>query len=365
MENQKVGVCIAGFGFGKTVHLPSLKESTILKPVGIWHPRNNELEEFCKKNKINSYHDWDSVLKNNEVKAIIIATPPSPRYKLSIEALSAGKHLLLEKPVALNYNQVLEIQRLASKKNLKVAVDFEYRAVPLFMQAKKILMEKQIGNIWFVKFDWLMSSRANKSRPWNWYSNEEEGGGVIGALGTHAIDILHWLIGPTANVNSNLSTSIKERLCVSSNSIKKVTSEDICLAQMELKELDSNRRIPAQLSLSSVCMNGRGCWLEIYGSEGTLILGSNNQTDYVHGFGLWQSEKNSPMRNISPNIDYQFSKTWKDGRIAPVSRIQTWWGESIINDIPIIPGLLEGAESQKVCDKLKESANCGGRLSIN
>tara|TARA_Y100001968_G_scaffold278767_1_gene274288 strand:- start:13128 stop:14234 length:1107 start_codon:yes stop_codon:yes gene_type:complete len=368
MNNQKdsqLSVCIAGLGFGKSVHLPALKENSSFKDIGAWHPDSMNLDQFCREHKINPYKDWETVLKNKNIDAIIIATPPLPRYKLAVEALTAGKHLLLEKPVAINYQQINDLHRLASNKGLSVAVDFEYRAVPFFMQTKKILLEKQLGDIWFIKFDWLMSSRANKSRTWSWYSNKDEGGGVIGALGTHAVDILHWLIGPTLTVSCNLSIAINERFCEESKSDKKVTSEDICMAQMELRELNGSRIIPAQLNLSSVSMNGRGCWIEIYGSEGTLLLGSDNQKDYVHGFGLWQSENNSQMKRISPDVDFQFLKTWKDGRIAPVCRIQEWWAQSIFNDIPIIPGLLEGSESQKVCDKLKESAISGAKLSVN
>ena len=147
------------------------------------------------------------------------------------------KHLLLEKPVALNSQQIIELQKVSQQRNLAVAVDFEYRAVPHFLQAKKILESKAIGTPWLVKLDWLMSSRASKERPWNWYSEKEKGGGVVGALGTHAFDILHWLIGPTKTVSSLLSTSIKERPSSSDKKVfNKVTSEDICLAQLELHE---------------------------------------------------------------------------------------------------------------------------------
>ena len=111
----------------------------------------------------------------------------------------------------LNSKEIGELQKLAIEKRLSVGVDFEYRAVPLFMQAKRLISNSFIGDPWLVKLDWLMSSRANQERPWNWYSSDKEGGGVIGALGTHAFDLLHWLIGPTKSINGLLTTSIKVR----------------------------------------------------------------------------------------------------------------------------------------------------------
>ena len=62
-----------------------------------------------------------------------------------------------------------------------------------------------------------MSSRANPDRPWNWYSDEDSGGGVLGALGTHAFDMIHWLIGPTHSLSAINSTSIKERKYIAEN----------------------------------------------------------------------------------------------------------------------------------------------------
>ena len=99
--------------------------------------------------------------------------------------------------MALNAQQVQELQRLALGAGVCVGVDFEYRAVPLFQQLAGLLHQGAIGTPWLVKLDWLMGSRADARRPWSWYSQRSEGGGVLGALGTHAFDTLHWLVGPS------------------------------------------------------------------------------------------------------------------------------------------------------------------------
>ncbi len=354
-NENKVGVAIAGLGFGEKVHLPALHNNEMFKPIGLWHPRKDRLKESCKKNNLIPYDNWASLLNDEHIKGIIIATPPEPRFQLAIEALQSGKHLLLEKPVAITSEQIRSLQCLAIKNKLSVCVDFEYRAVPIFMQLKRMLDNNVIGNLWLVKLDWLMSSRADENRPWNWYSQKEKGGGVIGALGTHAFDLLHWLFGQTKYVSGYTSTSIKQRNCPKNNELKEVTSEDICLAQLELSSILSNTNIPAQVTLSSVSRQGRGCWLEIYGSNGTLILGSDNQKDYIHGFSLWFAEKGKTIIPIKPDKDLIFDKTWEDGRVAPVSRIQNWWGHSILGNTPIIPGLNEGLSSQIVCEKIISS----------
>jgi predicted dehydrogenase len=218
------------------------------------------------------------------------------------------------------------------------------------MQAERLLRSGAVGTPWLVKLDWLMSSRADASRGWNWYSDRKAGGGVIGALGTHAFDTLAWLIGPVGSVQALNSVSIPERPGAD-GAMKAVDAEDVALIQTTLNwQGRSDCAVPAQLNLASVARQGRGCWLEVYGSKGTLILGSENQKDYVHGFSLWHASSGEPLRSIQADADLAFSTTWSDGRVAPVARIQGWWAESMRSGQPMVPGLMEGVASRLACD---------------
>jgi hypothetical protein len=115
--------------------------------------------------------------------------------------------------------------------------------------------------------------------------------------------------------------------------------------------------VPAQLNLASVTRRGRGCWLELYGREGTAVLGSDNQSDYVHGFNLWLSRNGEPLRRLEPDPRLAFPRTWEDGRIAPVERLIGWWSEAIREQRPMVPGLTEGVASQRCCDQARGQAS--------
>ena len=213
-----------------------------------------------------------------------------------------------------------------------------------------------MGQPWLVKLDWLMGSRADPSRGWNWYSQASKGGGVIGALGTHAFDMLAWLVGPVASVSSLNGVSIPERPHPEGG-MAPVDAEDVSLVQARLQwQGSSEKMVPAQINLASVARNGRGCWLEIYGSEGCLVLGSSNQKDYVHGFELRCARGGEPSQLIEADPDLAFAKTWSDGRIAPVARLQSWWAESIRSGTPMVPGLAEGVASRLACDQAAQTA---------
>ena len=351
-------VALAGLGFGEKVLLPALRDCPATEPVALWHPRQERLEAACRTADLPGSSDFDALLNNPAIEALVIATPPAPRFDLARRALEAGKHLLLEKPVALDAYQVEELQRLALARRLTVAVDFEYRAVPLFQQLAALLEQGVLGEPWLVKLDWLMSSRADPGRPWTWNSQAASGGGVLGALGTHAFDLLHWLVGPATLQAARLSTAIRERPLPAaatgeSSGMARVDAEDIALLQLDLEDR-RGRVVPAQINLAAVTRQGRGCWLELYGSEATLVLGSSNQTDYVHGFQLWMARPGEALRLLEPDPTLIWPRTWEDGRIAPVRRLLGWWAAAARQDRPMVPGLTEAVLSQRLCDQARQ-----------
>ncbi|MFM8524817.1 MAG: Gfo/Idh/MocA family protein [Cyanobacteriota bacterium] len=348
-SSRPLRVAIAGLGFGEAVHLKALTSQSATEPVALWHPRQERLDRACLASGLPGTTDFSALLADPAVEAIVIATPPGPRFELARAALEAGKHLMLEKPVALEPAQVEELQRLALRARLTVAVDFEYRAVPLFQQAAEWIQQGRLGPLHLVTLNWLMGSRANPERPWNWYSQRSEGGGVLGSLGTHAFDTLHWLVGPTLRLQAQLSTVIADRpLADGSGHRAPVDADDVALVQLEL-ETAAGASVPAQMTLSSVASRGRGYWIELYGREGTLVLGSSNQADYVHGFQLWISQGGEPLRPVPADPRLAFARTWEDGRIAPVERLHGWWAEAIRSGRPMVPGLAEALASERCC----------------
>jgi predicted dehydrogenase len=346
-------VAVVGLGFGAQVHVPALRACPTTEPVALWHPDPLRLQAACAALDLPAAASFEALLADAAIDALVVATPPEPRLALARAGLEAGKHLLLEKPVSLRAEDAEDLQRLALQRRLSVAVDFEYRAVPLFQQLATLLSQGVLGTPWLVKLDWLMSSRADPLRPWSWYSQAAAGGGVLGALGTHAIDLLHWLVGPSRGVRGQLSTAIRERPLPGEGAMVAVDADDLALLQLQLESV-AGEEVPAQVTLASVARHGRGCWLELYGSQGTLVLGSSSQSDYVHGFQLWWGEPGErTLRPIPPDPALAFPRTWEDGRIAPVARLIGWWEQAIRQGTPMVPGLAEGVASQRVCDAVR------------
>jgi predicted dehydrogenase len=270
------------------------------------------------------------------------------------QVLAAGKHLLLEKPMALVAAEAKELYHLAKQKGLVAAADFEFRFIPHWQLLAEYLQGGYVGEKRLLKIDWLVASRANPQRAWNWYARRDRGGGVLGAVGSHAFDYIHWLFGPVRRLCAQLSCAIPERPDLTEGGkLKPVDADDTCLLILELAD-----GTPCQIALSSVTYGGRGHWLEVYGSEGTLVLGSDNLKDYVHGFRLLAAPAGQPLAEVELPQRLAFPQVFQDGRLAPFLRVVDRWVASIDARRSLVPSLKEGAYSQLLMD-LTHQANDG------
>lgn len=347
-----IGVGILGTGFGQKIHIPGLQLHHRTQVVAVHHRDLDKARSIAQASSIpQACATLEELVNLPTVQAVSISTPPFLHYEMAEAALRAGKHVLLEKPTALNVQEAMALYQLAQRQQLCVAMDFEFRFVPAWQRLAELLAEGYVGQRRLIKVDWLVSSRADASRPWNWYARRDQGGGALGAIGSHLFDYLHWLFGPAARLCAQLSTAISHRPDPTTGELKPVDADDTGLLLLELRD-----GTPCQANLSAVTYQGRGHWLEVYGDQGTLVLGSDNQSDYVHGFKLWGSQNGAPLVELEIPDRLAFPTTYPDGRLAPFVRVVDRWVQSIDQGQPLAPSLREGIYSQLLMDLTHQSA---------
>ncbi len=353
-------MAVLGTGFGQKVHLPALQIHPLTRPVAVYHRDRPTAERLAAEAHVPLGSDsLSEILAHPEVDAVTLATPPFLHYPMGVEVLKAGKALLLEKPTALNGEEAIALWRLAQAEHLVTAVDFEYRFVPAWQYLADLLKSAYLGQPYLIRLDWLMSSRVDPARPWNWYSQRQQGGGVLGALGSHSFDYLYWLFGPARRLQARLQTAIRERPDPIDGHLRRVDADDVALITLELAD-----GTPCQIALSSVCRHGRGHWLEIYGDRGTLILGSSNQQDYVHGFRLWGCQNSNALQELPIPHGYAFAQEYADGRLAPFLRVLDHWVQDLQAGLSTAPSLREGVYSQLLMDLVHAADREGGWKTI-
>jgi predicted dehydrogenase len=351
-KNQNIiGVGIIGTGFGQKVHIPGFQAHPRTEVVAVYHRDINKAKAIAETHNIPHACDTiTEILALPQVEAVSISTPPFLHYEMAKAVLQAGKHLLLEKPTALNVFEAKELYQLAKEKGVISTVDFEFRFVPGWQLFAELLSEDYVGKKRLIKIDWLGSSRADASRPWNWYSSQEKGGGALGSLGSHTFDYIYWLFGPVRRLSAHLSTAIPTRIDPVSGEVKPVNTDDNCLLALELAD-----GTPCQVTISAVVHASRTHQVEVYGDRGTLIVGSENQKDYIHGFRVWGSQPGKPLTEIEIPQRLIFPQNYTDGRISAFIRVVDQWVLGIDTQQQIVPSLREGVYSQLLMDLAHES----------
>ncbi|MBD2461688.1 Gfo/Idh/MocA family oxidoreductase [Oscillatoria sp. FACHB-1407] len=360
MAQSTIGVAVVGTGFGQKIHIPGLQAHHRTQVVAVYHRDLQKAQAIASAHSIpHACSSLDQIFALPEVQAVSISTPPFLHYEMGQTVLNAGKHLLLEKPTALSVTEAQALQDLAIAQGVVTALDFEFRFVPAWQRLAELLAEGFVGQPRLINIDWLVSSRADASKPWNWYARKDQGGGALGAIGSHAFDYVSWLFGPVRRLWGRLSTAIATRVDPITGEAKSVDSDDTCNLVLELMD-----GTPCNLSLSSVAFQGRGHWVEVYGDRGTLVLGSDNQSDYVHGFKLWAAPVGQPLVEVEIPARLEFPKTYPDGRLAPFIRVVDRWIEAIDRGESLAPSLQEGVYSQLLMDLTHQSNETGRWVEV-
>ena len=351
-SSNQIGVAVVGTGFGQKIHLPGFQHHPRTEVVAVYNRDLNQAKKIADEHQIYyAYNDLAKILSLPEVDAVSISTPPFLHYDMAKQVLEAKKHLLLEKPMAMNASQVKELYHLAQAQGVTAIADFEFRYVPAWLSLAEHLENDYVGKKRLIKIDWLVTSRADPTRDWNWYSQQEAGGGALGAVASHAFDYINWLFGSVSKLCGYLNCAIPERPDPKDGgTMKPVDADDTCLIMMELAD-----GTPVQLSISSVTYGGRGHWVEVYGEKGTLVLGSSNLKDYVHGFELFAATAGKSLKKVTIPQKYNFEQVFTDGRLAPFIRVLDRFVASIDAGKSLTPSLKEGVYSQLLMDLTHKS----------
>jgi len=140
-----------------------------------------------------THTDFSKMLREVECDAIAIGDYYARRGALAIEALSAGRHVLSDKPLCTTLDELAEIERLSAEKNLVVGLQLDSRGSGAFRTLREIIRSGEIGEVCTIRID-AQHPLLPGSRP-AWYFEAGKHGGTINDIGIHAFDFVPWLTG--------------------------------------------------------------------------------------------------------------------------------------------------------------------------
>ncbi len=193
---MSVRTAILGTGWGARIQVPAFRHAG-LDVNAIWGRTDDKANAAATKLGIAQYSsNWRALVGHPSIDLVSIVTPPHTHSEIAIAALAAGKHVLCEKPTALNAEQAAAMLTAAGRAKDRVALlDHELRFVPIRRKLREMVQSGWPGELLHISATIESGWRLDPGRPWDWWSQAEMGGGILGALGSHVVDSLMWTTG--------------------------------------------------------------------------------------------------------------------------------------------------------------------------
>src|SRR6267154_4985740 len=210
---KKYNVGILGYGWVATAHIAAINATQQAQITAVCSARKLDAAELSAKHggKIAVYRDLKKMLANPEIDVVSICSYPYDHAKQAVAAARAGKHLIIEKPLALSWKDCLAIQRAVKEARVRTCVCFECRYSSQFLATKAVLDQGLLGKLHYGEVDYY-----HGIGPWygqfRWNTRKDAGGSALLTAGCHALDALLLCLGNDVAEATSYDTKSKSRI---------------------------------------------------------------------------------------------------------------------------------------------------------
>lgn len=341
---KETGFGVLGAGMIGPLHCKAIRAANGARLVAICDVDMEKAKKLAEEYGVESYTDYEEMLKRKDIHAIAICTPTSMHPDQTILAAKYGKHIICEKPMATTVKNAENMIAVCKKQKVKLAVIFQRRAGGIFPSIKKFVDEGRLGKLImgdaYIKY--YRSQGYYDSAGWRgtW---EHDGGGALMNQGIHIVDIVQWIMGGIESVFGYAETKAR-----------KIEVEDTSAIVVRYK----NGAIGVIEGTTSVCppMNHR---LEIHGIKGSIMVEGEKAVKW----SLWSDDQkeinllqeDEEIRKLA-SVDYE----WCAGHYVQFEDFV----QAINEDRkPVVSGE-DGLEALKVVLSIYKSARTGRKIKI-
>ena len=212
---QQFGVGIVGTGWVAGAHIDNFKKISSCNIVAICSRDRRKAAAKASQHGVpdaTPYDDYKAFLKHPGLDIVVICTPHPNHPAETIAAARAGKHIVIEKPLALNRADLHKMLAAVAKARVQTSVCFEVRWIGLFRNLKPMLEKGLIGNVFYGECSYFHGIGPWYGQ-WKWNIQKSVGGDALLTAGCHALDGLIWLMGsPVVEVSGFSNTSRRNPL---------------------------------------------------------------------------------------------------------------------------------------------------------
>jgi myo-inositol 2-dehydrogenase/D-chiro-inositol 1-dehydrogenase len=257
MDKVKIGLIGAGW-IGRE-HARNIAKNPDAKLVAVCGQDDKEILEIKNETKTDGfscYSDYQKLLKQKDIDAVLICTPNNFHSEMVIGAAKFGKHIMCEKPMAITLDDCRKIRDTVNKYKVKYLIGYHRRFNPLFQYVKDLLGKGSLGSPYFIESDYIHYVSGNL-KIWEWLGKENIAGSIFHAGCGHNIDLMRFFLG-----------EIKEVFCfkdIFHPRKSQVETEDTAIATFRFKNNSIGKSMLSLGAVSPFTFN-----FGLYGTGGTV-----------------------------------------------------------------------------------------------
>lgn len=357
---KKIKVGIIGTGFGAKVHAPMFNFHDGFEVIAISSVSRGNVEDVQKTSGVeNVYTDWKLMLDQEQLDLVVVASAVHLHRDMVLAAYEKGIDVLCEKPMALHTaesEQMISASGLAKKLGL---INHEFRFLPARTKVKEILDSGSVGQILHVRYLCSFASyTALVSRSRGWLGQEDKGGGMLGAIGSHMTDSLQWWMNSQfKEVFAQLPTHVPFYTDENGN-VENRTADD---AFQVIGTLENGATVTMEL-LSAARQTENSWRLEVFGTKGTLVMLDDNRVLLsVLDEPLQEIEL---VQDITAPVDMPaIAARYYNGFHRMLDALHG----SLVSETkhPYLADFENGYSTQKILDAIRLSAKEGRKVELN
>lgn len=376
----EVGIGVIGHAFMGKAHTNGWKQM----PYIFWPPdaipklvkicgRNEEsLKESARRYGYADYStDWRDVINDDRIQIVENLTPNYMHPEPCIEAAKAGKHIICEKPLAVNAQEAKRMLDAVNQYKVENICCYNYRMVPAILLAKKLIEDGKLGKIYHFRAKYLQEWIADTEFPMVWrLSKDVCGSGALGDLGSHIIDLGRFLCGEFASVMASSKTFISERKDEATCKMTKVDVDDAIASVVEFENgaigtIEASRFCHGRKNYNVIEVNGENgsIWWDLENMNNLWVYWKDEQPEDTRGFHCI---------NVTESYHPYYDKWWPHGHIIGWENTFVHIAYNMVKAVmgkggmdPHVANFEDGYRNAVICDAMLKSAKTGKKEKIN